>query len=365
MFQGKDSSVGAVRKVELRDQSLARPYIDASTLRSPNWNLAGPYMVRDDSVRLVSDSQHQAANMFSKLPIQAQSFEMELTFHIHSKNSRNLFADGMAVWFIDKPSPIGDVFGAKNFFRGLGIFVDTYRNGKQSSFPHVVAMVGDGQTEYAKQADGFDTMLASCRATKAVNPDAGSVRMRVVYLKGGYLSVDLNYEPEDDKKWRNCFTVSSVRLPVIKYLGISAETGELSHAVDIIENKVYALYHPESDDWVSSLDDFQRMVERQQDEKEAAAFSKGKRRKATKAERKSLRRLRASERRIKEQERAARSAKYGDPDATFMVRLGRKLAFLFKFIAFNLLLAGVGWVGYTIYRTKKQQRRSKATGLLD
>uniref|UniRef100_A0A0L0P5Q2 L-type lectin-like domain-containing protein n=1 Tax=Candidozyma auris TaxID=498019 RepID=A0A0L0P5Q2_CANAR len=369
MFQDKESSTVHVRKVELKDQALAAPYIDQSTLRSPNWNMAGNFLITNDAVRLVSDKQHQAANMFTKMPIQAQSFEMELTFNIHSKSSRNLYADGMAVWFIDEPSPIGDVFGARNYFNGLGIFLDTYRNGKQSSFPHVVAMVGDGRTRYDKLTDGFDTMLASCRATKAVNPDFGSVRMRIIYLKGGYLSVDLNYQPEDESRWRNCFTVPEVKLPVVKYLGVSAETGELSHAVDVIENKVFALYHPESNEFVESMEDFERMMQQQQDEKEEKADSspQGKRRqrRKNKVERKSVRRLKAAEKRIKEQERALRKEKYGDPDATLPVRIKRGIVSFLKMLLYLLFIVLAIWVAYIVHRTRKQTRRSKATGLLD
>lgn len=360
MFQDKQASLVHVRKVELREQGLWRPYIDADTLRSPNWNLAGNYQIKEDLVRLVSDSQQQVANMFTKMPIQAQSFEMELTFHIQSKNTRNLYADGMAVWFLDEASPLGDVFGAKNYFTGLGIFVDTYRNGKQNLFPHIVAMVGDGRTEYSKMADGFDTMLASCRARKAVNPESGSVRMRIVYLKDGYLSLDLNYEPDNDKKWRNCFTVADVKLPVVKYLGFSAETGELSHSVDIIENKVFALYHPESNDFVASIKDFENMIETQQEVNDKTTTNKKRR-----TTRKSLRRLKSAERRIKEKERRLRQEKYGDPDATLMVRIGRMSLTIMKW-AFVVFFLGVfSYIGYNVYRTRKQTRRSKATGLLD
>lgn len=368
MFQDKLSSTVHVRKVELRDQGLSRPYVD-STLRSPTWNMEGNYLVKSDAVRLVSDKQHQAANMFTKMPIQALSFEMELTFNIHSKSSRNLYADGMAVWFIDEPSPIGDVFGARNYFNGLGIFIDTYRNSRSGTFPKVVAMVGDGRTKYNKADDGLDTQLASCRATNAVNSEAGDIRMRIIYLKGGYLSVDFNYQPDDDKKWRNCFTVSDVKLPQIKYLGISAETGELSHAVDVIENKVFALYHPESDDFVESMEDFERMMEQQLDEKEdrelAGSGKRKKQRRKSASERRSIRRLKAAEKRIKKKERELRAEKYGDPDATLPVRIKRKIAYCFKLVLYTILSIFVAWVAYTIYRTRKQTRRSKATGLLD
>ena len=66
--------------------------------------------------------------MFSKWPLHAESFEMELTFHIHNEQVKHgLVGDGLAIWILDKPSDIGDVFGVQNKFKGLGIMLDTFK----------------------------------------------------------------------------------------------------------------------------------------------------------------------------------------------------------------------------------------------
>ena len=37
-------------------------------------------------------------------------------------------ADGMAFWYTSSTLELGPVFGANNYFDGLGIFFDTYDN---------------------------------------------------------------------------------------------------------------------------------------------------------------------------------------------------------------------------------------------
>ena len=61
---------------------------------------------------------------------------MELTFHIHNPDVKHgLVGDGLAIWFLDKPSDIGDVFGIQNKFNGLGIMLDTFKTGNVDNSP--------------------------------------------------------------------------------------------------------------------------------------------------------------------------------------------------------------------------------------
>lgn len=359
MLQNKADTV-SVKKVELSAVGFQQPYLDKSTLRSANWDFSGDIIVKKDYLRLVSQKKHMVGNMFSRTPIQAESFEMELTFHIHSSTSSSLSADGMAIWFLDEPSKIGDVFGAKNLFRGLGIFVDTYKNGKKGNFPYIGAMLGDGRMSYNKYDDGMTTMLAGCTAKSILNPGSQQTRMRIIHTKNGYLSVDLNYDPQRSDDWHNCFTLSDITLPTVKYLGFSAETGELTENIDIIENKVFALFDPQSGGYIESVELLETLMENQIEKESVADSSSPQKRK-----RRSVTRLRNAERRLKERERMLRAQKYGDPDATFPVRVGRFLVTMVKLVVYVALAIFMLWVGRIVYRTRKQQHRSRTTGILD
>lgn len=372
LLQNKDESTVMIKKTELTTHGLKVPYIDQSTFKPKNWYLAGNTLIKNDAyIRLTSDNQHQVGSMFSNLPIQAESFEMELTFHVHSKSS-NLFGDGFGMWIIDRKSDIGDVFGAQNYFKGLGIFVDTYKNGKRGHFPYVNLMLGDGNTPYNKDTDGYETRLAGCTATGLMNPANELTKARIVYIKDGYFSLDFNYNNKHED-WKNCVTLTDIKLPQIKYLGFTAETGDLSENVDIIENKMYALYKPDGS-FIESVDELETLMQEQSDNEELFQQAVdeikegGKHRKIkkkSKIRRKSLSRLKNSEKKIKERERKLRLEKYGDEDATLFKRLLKGVLYSLKLIFYILLLGCLIWIGNIVYRVQVQKKKLKVTGLLD
>ncbi|CUM66739.1 uncharacterized protein PRCAT00004420001 [Priceomyces carsonii] len=363
LLQNKDESILSLKKVELSVQSLKSPYLSENSFRIKNWDTSGGTLVKNhDYIRLTSDKQHQVGNMFCKLPIQADSFEMEVTFRIHSKSS-SLFGDGFAIWFIDQKSDIGDVFGAQNYFRGLGIFIDTYKNGKRGHFPYVNLMLGDGQTAYDKDEDGFSTRLAGCTANKVVNPESGQTKARIVYIKDGYFSLDFNYDGVDGK-WKNCVTLSDVHLPQVKYLGFTAETGDISQNVDVIENKIYALYKSEGS-FITSFDELEELMGKKEKSIEDNKKKNGRRGRNNTKQRKSVRRLRNAEKRIKEREKKQRLEKYGDENAHFFNRLLKKARLVLKMILYSSVVIFLLWVSFTVYRVQKQRRKPKVTGLLD
>lgn len=54
--------------------------------------------------------------------------------HVHYKiygSGRTIAADGMAFWYTRTKMVPGPVFGSKDLFEGLGVFLDTYKNGNQ------------------------------------------------------------------------------------------------------------------------------------------------------------------------------------------------------------------------------------------
>ena len=69
----------------------------------------------------------------------------------------------MAMWLTKQRATPGPVFGSTDKFEGLGIFIDTYKNNRPGTvFPYVMAMVGDGNTEYDQGHDGKANEVAGC-----------------------------------------------------------------------------------------------------------------------------------------------------------------------------------------------------------
>jgi len=87
--------------------------------------------------------------------------QIEVEFKIHGVG--NLHGDGMAIWVTEGRASPGTVFGHKDYFKGLGVFIDTYKNHRPGTvFPYVMAMLGNGTEPYDKDNDGLASELAGC-----------------------------------------------------------------------------------------------------------------------------------------------------------------------------------------------------------
>lgn len=60
-------------------------------------------------------------------PVRSRDWEVVLSFKV-SGSTGELFGDGMAFWYAKEPGELGAVFGSKDHFHGLAVFLDTYSN---------------------------------------------------------------------------------------------------------------------------------------------------------------------------------------------------------------------------------------------
>ncbi|EAU37912.1 conserved hypothetical protein [Aspergillus terreus NIH2624] len=218
------------------------PYLD-SDFQSRWFDFGGDTIIRADKyIRLTSDRPSQQGWIFSRVPLTATNWEIEVEFKIHGDG--NLHGDGFAMWLTKQRATQGPVFGSTDNFEGLGIFFDTYKNNRPgTSFPYVMAMMGDGQTTYDQAHDGKANELAGCSA-RGLRGASIPTKARLTYFQDKSLTLDLQYKSED--KWTNCFSLTApetnIAIPSVAYLGFSAETGELSDNHDIISVKSQNLY---------------------------------------------------------------------------------------------------------------------------
>ncbi|RJE20890.1 hypothetical protein PHISCL_06786 [Aspergillus sclerotialis] len=232
-----------VKSIPLRTHSLQPPYLD-SDFQSRWFDFGGDTIIRADRyIRLTSDRPSQRGWVFSRVPLTATNWEIELEFEIHGEG--NLHGDGFALWLTKQRATQGPVFGSTDNFEGLGIFFDTYKNNRPgTSFPYVMAMMGDGQTSYDNAHDGKANELAGCSA-RGLRGASIPTKARLTYFQDKSLTLDLQYKAENI--WTNCFTLTApqtnIAIPSVAYLGLSAETGELSDNHDVISLKAQNLYN--------------------------------------------------------------------------------------------------------------------------
>uniref|UniRef100_A0A8B9PK98 Lectin, mannose binding 2 like n=2 Tax=Apteryx TaxID=8821 RepID=A0A8B9PK98_APTOW len=183
-------------------------------------------------------------------PCYLRDWEMQVHFKIHGQGKKNLNGDGFAIWYTKDRMQPGPVFGSKDNFLGLGVFVDTYPNeekqqeaqkrryspGNQRVFPYISAMVNNGSLTYDHDRDGRPTELGGCTAmVRNLNHDTFLVIRYVKRRLTVMIDIDGKHE------WRDCIDVPGVRLPRGYYFGTSSVTGDLSDNHDIISLKLYQL----------------------------------------------------------------------------------------------------------------------------
>ncbi|XP_049593637.1 lectin, mannose-binding 2-like a isoform X1 [Syngnathus scovelli] len=233
-----------------REYSLTKPYQAVGSLSSSHWELMGDAMVTTEQVRLTPDMQSRQGAVWSKLPCHLTDWEMQVHFKIHGKGKKNLNGDGLAIWYTKERMQKGPVFGNKDNFTGLGVFVDTYPNEEkqleaqkkryspstQRIFPFVLAMVGNGTISYDHERDGRPTELGGCNAMVRNLKQDTFLFIRYVRRR---LTVMIDIDGQHE--WRDCLDLPGVRLPKGFYFGATAITGDLSDNHDIISLKLYQL----------------------------------------------------------------------------------------------------------------------------
>jgi len=145
------------------------------------------------------------------------------------------------LWYTKDRNQIGAVFGSKDLFTGLGIFLDTYSNHNgphNHAHPYVSAMVNNGSMLYDHDRDGTHTQLGGKGCTSRFRNKDYETNLLIRYVDD---TITVYTDVENQHQWLLCFSVPGVRLPTGYYFGASAATGELSDTHDIIAIKMYEI----------------------------------------------------------------------------------------------------------------------------
>ncbi|GAB5567091.1 vesicular integral-membrane protein VIP36 isoform X1 [Prionailurus iriomotensis] len=284
-----------------REHSLIKPYQGVGSSSMPLWDFQGSTILTSQYVRLTPDERSKEGSIWNHqfvqrpqnmtfpapqpwhchhtevwlglqeaggmLPCFLKDWEMHVHFKVHGAGKKNLHGDGIALWYTRDRLVPGPVFGSKDNFHGLAIFLDTYPNDETTErvFPYISVMVNNGSLSYDHSKDGRWTELAGCTADFR-NRDHDTF-LAVRYSRG---RLTVMTDLEDKNEWKNCIDITGVRLPTGYYFGASAGTGDLSeqdgdYNLDLQTRKLPQDLDPDNHD-IISMKLFQLMVEHTPDE---------------------------------------------------------------------------------------------------
>ena len=219
------------------------------------WHTSGSTLTNQEVIRLTPDKQSYKGGFWTSSPITdlGQEWEVTLGFNIWG-GGETYFGDGMALWYTAQPSLTGKVFGARDYWKGLGILFDTYDNGNRQTqnHPYITVMYNDGTHSFVHGDSGLQSGIPACHATfrnvfkstaSRMNPPfSQSSNMKIRYYRGR-VTVDINLLHSDT--WTRCIDVENVILPDTGYyFGMTASTGDLSDNHDIHSFKVASTKAP-------------------------------------------------------------------------------------------------------------------------
>ncbi|KAH3684946.1 hypothetical protein WICPIJ_004078 [Wickerhamomyces pijperi] len=363
------SSQSDIVKAPLHEQDLIAPFLQ-NKYENHNWEFLGDTLInKNQYVRLTTEKPNQSGLIQSRKPLSGdvKGFQLDFEFAIHGSAKSNGFkGDGFALFITEDKLEQGPVFGAQDYFKGLGLFFDTYRNAKKGRvFPIVSLMRGDGKTPYDKDNDGKANEIAGCSARGLYNPRNGKTTARLIYTADdGYLSFDYQIK---DGEWKNCFSITDFQMPKDdRYIAFGAATGELSENVDILSFEAFKLLH--NDQEITSFDSYIVQEEAENFELEYTVDNRGRRKIPTgkarvekiRERREKLRAKLKYKQQLKNREMERQGYHISDDSNWVFFKL---IWAILKYVLMSLVVFSTIWVAYTVYRVKSKKQRK--VGLLD
>lgn len=186
-------------------------------------------------LRLASNANPGAGAIWSKEPNNYAEWEVELAFRVHGKGPTG--GDGMAFWLTKEKGQEGPIFGSKNRWTGLGVFLDTHDDDGHKNNPAIVAVMNDGSVDYNMVDESANKILFEC--FKDFRNPVGRSYLKISYV-GRKLKVLI-----DKTHYGKVFEVcgeTEVDIPKGYYFGVSASSlinpdDHDLHAIDVYEVK--------------------------------------------------------------------------------------------------------------------------------
>ena len=97
-----------------------------------SYSPTGDAFANEDFVRLTPDRQSKTGGVWNSQPMLWKNWEVMVQFNVNGISQ--VGADGLAWWLAEEVNVIGDFFGFRERFHGIGVAIDTYDNDGSGKF---------------------------------------------------------------------------------------------------------------------------------------------------------------------------------------------------------------------------------------
>uniref|UniRef100_A0A914MR13 L-type lectin-like domain-containing protein n=1 Tax=Meloidogyne incognita TaxID=6306 RepID=A0A914MR13_MELIC len=226
-----------LRRFEYK-HSFRTPHLAQRDGTIPFWTVTGDAIASGEQLRLAPSMRSKKGLAWNKRQFVASDhFELEIVFKVTGQG--RIGADGLAIWYTAQQGTIGPVFGANDFWTGMGIMLDSFDNDGGKNNPSISLMINDGTRSFDHHTDGSSQVLGSCH--KDFRNKQFPVHLKVIYLRN-VLTVLVSDGVVPTPRYELCIRAENVFLPKAGFFGVSAATGGLADDHDILDFSTFAIF---------------------------------------------------------------------------------------------------------------------------
>ncbi|CDS07930.1 hypothetical protein LRAMOSA01879 [Lichtheimia ramosa] len=214
--------------------TVKKPYLYNGSI--PFWSSGGDLLMADDFIRLTPSVPGARGWIWAERPNTYAEWQAELTFRVSGSHMHG--GRGLAFWYTKEAMGDGPIFGARDNWDGLGIWLDSAN--PRTHTPTTIAILNDGTLQFASRHNPEKYILGSCEINYR-NTGNVPAHLRVTY-KANTLTVMLD-PMGDGKDFRTCLQ-QSVSLPTGYYFGVSAASHNPADDHDLISFEIWQLNPP-------------------------------------------------------------------------------------------------------------------------
>ncbi|KAI1301126.1 hypothetical protein EDD11_005798 [Mortierella claussenii] len=182
--------------------------------------------VASEFIRLAPSVPGLKGSVWRTEPNEYKEWEVEFSFKAFGQG--HLGGKGIAFWYTEDRAKEGPVFGSKDQWKGLGVFMDTSDPANQRTNSVIYGIMNDGTKAFPTNPTINGNSFGGCLRDYKNSPSP--VVVRISYI-GGTLRVAADAHSKG-KKLVTCFEQKDVSLPNGYYFGVSAEAAQIGTADD-------------------------------------------------------------------------------------------------------------------------------------